>query len=76
MTVTKLDVQPTVDTVHQVSTRISNVIKVPVARQQLLFQGQQLHRDGRTLAEHGVVAGSKLHLVIRAKSYMTADPHA
>merc|ERR1719353_1692967 len=45
VTVTKLNVQPTVDTVHQVSERISKATKISVSRQQLLFQGQRLHHD-------------------------------
>ena len=74
VTVTKLNVRPTVDTVHKVSKRISKATKISVSRQQLLFQGERLHHDGRTLAEHGVMAGSKLHLVKWEMVAGHADP--
>ena len=58
-----ISVQPTVDTVYHICARISEATQIPVQRQQLLFAGRELQRDGRTLAEHGVVGESTLHLV-------------
>ena len=63
MNVSKVSVQPTVDTVQQLYSRISKIAQIPVQQQLLLFAGQELKRDGRTLAEHGVMGESKLHLV-------------
>ena len=59
----ELKVQPSVDTVHDVCLRISKLTQIPVQRQKLLCKHIVLRRDGRTLAEHGVKDGSKLHLV-------------
>ena len=61
--VRKLTVQPAVDTAQQVCSRISKITQIPVNRQQLLFAGQELKRDGLALAEYGVTEESKLHLV-------------
>ena len=51
--VTTISAQPTVDTVYHICARISEATQIPVQRQQLLFAGRELQRDGRTLAEHG-----------------------
>ena len=68
--VTTVSVQLNVDTVYQICVRISDdtyasseAEHIPVQRQQLFFKGQELPQDGRTLAKHGVVRESTLHLV-------------
>ena len=60
---TTVSAQPILDTVDLVHARIRQAIQIPVQRQQLLFEGQELQCDGRTLAEHGVQADSTLQLV-------------
>ena len=64
---TTLSVQPIVDTVRDILVRISKTTRIPVQRQQLLFAGQELPRDGRPLVKHGVVGHSTLHLVKRGE---------
>ena len=68
--INELSVQLTVDTVQQVCCRISEITQIPVERQQLLFVGQELKRDGRTLAQYGVAEESKLHMVSTFKNEM------
>ena len=67
---TTISAQLNVDTVYQICVRISEdtyasneVEHIPVQRQQLFFEGQELAHDGRTLAELGVMRESTLHLV-------------
>ena len=60
----ELKVQPAVDTVYDICLRLNKLTQIPVQRQKLLCKHVILPRnDGRTLAEHGVKDGSKLHLV-------------
>ena len=61
---TELQVQPTVDTVHDICLRMFNLTQIPVQRQKIICENVKLRTfDGRTLAEHGVKDGTKLHLV-------------
>ena len=62
--VTKVSIEPTVDTVQQLYSRIGEIIQIPVRELLLRFAGQELKRDGRTLEKHGVMGESKLHLVL------------
>ena len=61
---TKLKVNPTVDTVKDIYKRVNKATQIPVQRLKLVCKHIKLPRDdGHTLAEHGVKNGSKLHLV-------------
>ena len=62
--ITKLKVNTTVDTVNDICLRLNKVTQIPVQRLKLVCKGSKLPLDdSRTLAEHGVKDGSKLHMV-------------
>ena len=60
--VTSLTVRPWFDSVKDLRAQVLHT-DAPPQRQQLFFQGNQLHSDGRVLAQHGVIAECTINLV-------------
>ena len=60
--VNSLTVRPWFDEVKDLRSKVLDA-DIPLQRQQLVFQGNQLHTDGRVLAQHGVTAECTIKLV-------------
>lgn len=50
------------DTIQQLKTRLVDRFNIPIHQQKLVLRGKTLH-DG-TLADHQIVDGAKLHLIV------------
>ena len=59
---TSLTVRPWFESIEDLQAK-AFAADTPEQRQQLFLGGKQLQEDGRVLAQHGVVAGTTIHLV-------------
>ena len=60
--IVSLTVRPWFDMVEDIRSQVCS-IDTPSQRLQLFLGSKRLQKDGRVLAQHGVVAGSTVHLV-------------
>ena len=58
---TSVTVRPWLDTVTNLQAQV--FADTPSQRQQFFFRGDRLQKDGRVLAQHGVIAGCTINLV-------------